>query len=355
MLMVLCCEGALRIRAWWRYGSISSQGTRPMYVFDPVLEMNVPRAGFEIKGTQMHVKINSLGFRGDEISAVKPAGTIRIVCTGASTTFCEEASSNETTWPARLQSLLRARYPGKSIEVVNAGITGSALVSSLKDVRRRLLKLDPDLVILYRANNDIVMDTRDEALKRGLVQPSFSRRSGLMAFLAKYSLLVHLIRTNIELEFRPSKKAVIGMLDGIPPDMPHRFVDLLGRMHDVLNKNDVPLLLSTFMIKFRRDQPRETQLANSKLAFHHMPWATMDDLLDAFDLYNDAIVKFGASRGIPVVEDRDSIPADDEHFADYMHLTDAGCELMAKRFVDFIVERDLLQIETAKPDNGSTK
>jgi lysophospholipase L1-like esterase len=319
-----------------------------MYVFDQNLKMNVPRAGYEIVGSKVSIKINSLGFRGDEIARSKPPGTLRIVCTGASTTFCEEVSGNEATWPAQLEKRLRARYPDQRIEVINAGITGSAIDSSLKDVRGRLLSLQPDLVILYRANNDIVLDTRDLAIDRGLVQPAFSRRSGPWAVLARYSLLVHLARTNIDLAVRPRQKEVRGHLNAIPPDLPKRFIHIMGKTEDELRKRNVSLLLSTFVVKFRREQPRDTQMANARLAFYHMPWASMEDLIDVFDVYNSAIIGFASSRGIPVVTDVESIPADDEHFVDYMHFTDAGCEAMARRMGDFIEQKRLLDALIAK-------
>jgi lysophospholipase L1-like esterase len=343
MVMLLVGEGALRFRAWIRYGSLSSQGTRSMYVFDPQLRMNVPQPGYKLHGSNIDVSINSLGFRGDDIPRAKPPGTIRIICTGASTTFCEEVSNNDAAWPQQLQKRLRNRYPHRRIEVINAGITGSAIDSSLKDLRGRLLSLDPDLVILYRGNNDIVLDTRTLAISRGLVEESSSQRLGLTAQLAKYSLLVHLVRTNLALQPSVQRRKVTGTLDGIPPDLPDRFIGVLGQIHDELRAHEIPLVLSTFIVKFRRDQTKELQLANARLAFYHMPWASMDDLLDAFATYNQAILQFAQSRNISIVADSDSFPADDPYFADYMHLTDKGCALMADRFADFISENGMIE------------
>jgi lysophospholipase L1-like esterase len=343
-MVLVCCEGLLRVRAWIRYGRVTSQGTRPMYVYDQNLLITIPRAGYEVVGTRVNVKINSLGFRGEEISQKKPSGAIRIVCTGASTTFCEEATSNDTTWPAQLQKRLRARYPDQNIEVINAGITGSAIISSLRDIRGRLLGLEPDLVILYRANNDIVLNTRKLAMDRGLVASKFSRQSGMMATLAKFSILAHLIRTNIDLIIRPHQET----LDSIPPELPERFIRILGKIDDELKKENIPLLLSTFQVKFRPEQSRETQIANSRLAFYHMPWASMEDLTAVFETYNKAIVDFATSRSILVLTDTDSIPADDTHFADYMHLTDAGCEAMAVRFAKFMEQTRCIESIIAK-------
>ena len=73
-----------------------------------------------------------------------------------------------------------------------------------------------------------------------------------------------------------------------------------------------------------------------------MPWLTIDGLLDGMDLYNDALVAFADEHGVPVINDRSSIPGDSQHFVDWAHFSDAGAERMAQRFAGFIGERGLL-------------
>src|SRR5437868_674446 len=112
MLMLFAvCEATLRVRQWVRYGSMATSVRDPMLVYDRDADLYVPRPGFEVKGARIHIKINSLGFRGDEFTREKPKNTVRIACLGASTTFCAESTSNHTTWPHRLQEKLQAAYP----------------------------------------------------------------------------------------------------------------------------------------------------------------------------------------------------------------------------------------------------
>src|SRR5262249_4427880 len=98
----------------------------------------------------------------------------------------------------------------------------------------------------------------------------------------------------------------------------------------------------TYLVKYRRGQERAVQIANADVAFFYMPWMTIDDLLDGIDYYNQAIVQYARSQRIPVVEDRESIPADSKHFADCMHLTDAGCTTMAGRFARFLESNKMI-------------
>jgi hypothetical protein len=86
------CEGGLRLRAWLKYGSAATGVRDAMLVRDDTADLWVPQPGYEVKGAKIHIKINSLGFRGDEFSKVKPQGVFRIVAIGASTTFSAEAS-----------------------------------------------------------------------------------------------------------------------------------------------------------------------------------------------------------------------------------------------------------------------
>ena len=61
------------------------------------------------------------------------------------------------------------------------------------------------------------------------------------------------------------------------------------------------------------------------------------------------------SHDVPVVTDRDSIPADNEHYADWAHMTDQGCASMAERFSRFLVaHRVVPEILAERERRGST-
>lgn len=330
---LVVCEGALRVRATLRYGSASSQLRDAMTVYDAAAGLNVPRPGYEITGNRIHVRINSLGFRGEEVEPEKPVGTIRIVCLGASTTFSTEVSSNDMTWPAILQRKLRQEHPGVRFEVINAAVPGYVSSDNLKNLKHRVLPLKPDLVIYYEANNEIVKDTRELALAEGIVAGSPSRA---IATLSRVSLMFDLAYKNLAIARRGTGSSSIRRLDTVPADLPARFIGTLEEMHRELSTRDIRMLLSTFIVKFRRDQDRAVQVRNADVAFFYMPWMSIDGMLNAIDRYNQAIVDYGLRAGIPVVDDREAIPADGDHFADCMHLLDRGSQAMADRFDRFL-------------------
>src|SRR5437762_8148391 len=188
LLLFAICEVGLRARQWVRYGSFAASVRDPMLVYDPQADIVVPKPGYEMKGARLNIKINSLGFRGDEFSKTKPPRTVRIACLGASTTFCAEVSHNHKTWPHRLQEKLAEAYPGVRFEVINTSVGGYTAAENVRNLTHRVLPLDPDLAIYYEGNNEIVHDTRTLAIKRGLIPQSGDTRS-IANRISQYSLL----------------------------------------------------------------------------------------------------------------------------------------------------------------------
>ena len=101
------------------------------------------------------ITINSLGFRGDEFSEIKPSNTYRIFMVGGSTMFGAGATSDETTIPGYLQQLLNEKYFGFDIEVINSGIQGAYSNTELKFIEQKLVRFSPDLIIIYDGWNDL--------------------------------------------------------------------------------------------------------------------------------------------------------------------------------------------------------
>ncbi len=354
LVLFVICEVGLRARQWVRYGSFSASVRDPMLVYDPQADLLVPKPGYEMKGARLNIKINSLGFRGDEFAKAKPAGTVRIASLGASTTFCAEVSHNHKTWPHRLQEKLADAYPGVKFEVINTAIGGYTASENVKNLTHRVLPLDPDLAIYYEGNNEITKDTRQLALDRGLIASANPR--SFANTIASYSLLFDLTYKNLTILAGRRKAAATAAatMDRVPPDLPQHFIGLLNEMRLKLAANDVPLVLSTFIVKFRRSQPRDVQLANADVEFYYMPWMSIDGLLDAMDTYNKAILDYAATNHLPVVDDREAVPPDAEHFSDCMHFVDKGAEAMADRFFRYLRTTDVLDRAIAKARGGSS-
>jgi hypothetical protein len=97
-------------------------------------------------------RTNNVGFRDDEVVLPKPPGVFRIVCVGGSTTA--EGLTNDLTYPNMLEKILRQRWPGRTIEVINGGIFAQDSTVELQNFDD-YLALEPDLIVHYNFVNDV--------------------------------------------------------------------------------------------------------------------------------------------------------------------------------------------------------
>ncbi|MGB2868670.1 MAG: hypothetical protein WBD36_09475 [Bacteroidota bacterium] len=88
----------------------------------------------------------------DFFLAPKPAGTIRILCLGGSTTvgFPYGFIGSFSTF---LRDRLHETFPGKSIEVINLGMTATNSFT-VNDIAAELINYQPDLFIVYDGHNE---------------------------------------------------------------------------------------------------------------------------------------------------------------------------------------------------------
>lgn len=103
------------------------------------------------RAERIAIRVNARGFRGPELASPKAPGTLRVFCSGGSTTAGHCVAEGET-WPARLQEGLAAR--GVKAEVVNAGVYGWDSYQELLRLKEEILRLEPDVVLLHQGWNE---------------------------------------------------------------------------------------------------------------------------------------------------------------------------------------------------------
>jgi len=101
------------------------------------------------------VHVNAEGFRGSDAAVRKPDGVLRIMAVGGSTTFDAYVTSDRRAWPARLEFWLDSLLAGRSVQVINAGVSGYRLLDNLIQLETELYQFRPDIVILYVGHNDV--------------------------------------------------------------------------------------------------------------------------------------------------------------------------------------------------------
>ena len=101
------------------------------------------------------VTVNAQGFRSRTPTALpKPNGRFRIVTLGDSVAIGMGVADDET-FSAQTERLLRQRFPGKDLDVVNLGVPGYDTRQEVGLLRRHVAELKPDLVLVGFYSNDV--------------------------------------------------------------------------------------------------------------------------------------------------------------------------------------------------------
>jgi uncharacterized protein YjbI with pentapeptide repeats len=152
-------------RAWWYnietcafeqsdvYADLPSETKRQMCVQTYEVQYSVsnidPNQHYET------ININTEGFRGKEISLIKPENTFRIFIIGGSTVYGTGAQSDITTMPSFLQKEFDNSNMNFNIEVINAGISGAWSFSETQLVKNKILNFQPDMLVIFEGWNDL--------------------------------------------------------------------------------------------------------------------------------------------------------------------------------------------------------
>ena len=143
-----------------------------------------PNYHFKIKNIE--TKTNSLGFRHDgELVTPKPKDTFRIFLLGGSTV--QGIYNKDWTIEQWLTPMLSGVWPGKNVEVVNAGVGGYYSQNEIALLQTKIIDLEPDLVVIYDGYNDMQYGAQPGYEKRG--GPSLTGEKTLLDSLVNYPSL----------------------------------------------------------------------------------------------------------------------------------------------------------------------
>jgi lysophospholipase L1-like esterase len=314
-----------------------------------------PTPGYT-RGKNRH---NSLGYRGNEIVVPKPAGELRIVCVGGSTTYDSDIEDYRLAYPSRLEAELRGRGYG-NVTVINAGGAGWTSWESLIALELRVLDLDPDIVIDFDAINDV--HTRfvwppelyrgdnsgyRTANQSGLLMPSIFEHSTLLRILliragrvgshADISRTIDRLAPSYYGDVWRDQMRTGAYPDGIfrdvtPDEMlarndPRYFARNLANLIAVAKANDVEVVLASFA--YSPDFPEE-------------PRVTSPEYRRAIVEHNDVLRSVAERSGAAFFDFAATFPTDRRYFTDGRHNNEDGAALKAKLFADFLVASGLL-------------
>jgi lysophospholipase L1-like esterase len=296
--------------------------------------------GFRLDDPESQIHINSHALRGEEFPTTKPPGEIRILCLGGSTTAGEEVREAET-WPAQLQELLRARNPGVSIRVINAGIPTYDVPMSLRLFELDQARFGADIVTIYHGINDLYYHRHaDLSLQpsrnytgrptmpfvfEGAAERDWSigPLAPMVDVLARNSYLfnaAHQLGLRLLQAGRPLKSAP----DPAGLEAFDRYYRALVRA--VAGSGAIPLPMTFAIALPGQFSPHDTRRVDDSFR----PWCRLGARVPnevgirIMDLQNAAIRRVAQASGLAVSEIAGHVPADRRHFSDICHLTVEG-------------------------------
>ena len=280
---------------------------------------------------EVTVRTNALGLRGPEVGEKRGP---RLVFLGGSTT--ENYRFNERdTFPAIIASSLRSSS-GRHVEAFNAGLSGATTAHSVSRLQHHLLALQPDVVVVYHAVNDLLSGyARDyDPTHRNLGPPTpRARRSHLLAWWG---------RSRYPDFTTDEPYGTFSQLPALKPSGPvSRLASLpvfernIRSMAAIAAAHRVKILFVTQLTAYGRVEPARLALARS-LAHSWEPTPDVASLAAGMRRFNDVLRLVPTSTTVRVHDLVSEVTVTDELLYDDCHLTRRGNQAVAERLTPVI-------------------
>jgi len=359
LLVFATAEGTARLaqRAGWYHPKIiTAEYLKPNPYLSEILK---PSSHTRLGDAT--IDVNSLGFRGDEFEPKKPPGVYRIFVLGGSTTFGypESIPSNQETYPYKLQVDLRERLHDPKLEVVNAGVTGYTLRTSLVNFATRITWYEPDLIIVYHAVNDAIVTKNDRDLYFGVIDANL----GANTWEAIRNESFVLLELNYRIFKRWQHPSVLGVARSDTPSP----VTLQAYERNLRDLVALARARGTRVVLGNESLVVPAACAENKDGLEELPGLRPVEARVCFMLqwYFPHLTPIGVKRtfealaaiqqhvanenGIPFVDVDPAVPKTSEYYWDLCHMTPAGTTRVAQTFADVVAPLILADRTLAPP------
>jgi lysophospholipase L1-like esterase len=327
------------------------------------------------------VAVNRHGFRGDPIEQHKAPRTFRIFTLGGSTTLGIGTPSYEGTYPFKLQTMLRQRYPDVTIEVQNAGSAWYTTAHLLIDYQLLVRQFEPDLIVVFEAINDLYRSFSPPWWAVGEFRPDYSH------YLGPY---IRFLGPDVGPRASGSRWSVSELLvwrrlreDLLGEPSPYRFdAGNLGKLRSRLRPRTVTTFPSLdsyrnyYELLIRNIQADRRPVIMASQAFIYseaLPpdvrdslffayvfcaengfYPTMESMMGAMRTFNAAAQALAEAKNVPFLDFERAVPKTRAYFSDDVHLTAAGNEILARMVFDWIVGHSLIAARSPSSSERAT-
>ncbi len=278
--------------------------------------------------------INSLGFRGPEVTQAQLDSGTAVVVSGASESFGLYESKGKE-WPRQLEDMLREYCPNP-VHVLNAAFAGMSLPTVEQDVRLRISTVRPDWIVYYPTPMQYLEGTAPMAanpVRARDAAPPLWRPRALLRFrdAAKRAVpeptldLLRRISTQ-----RSRKEASITPLAAAPKSAAEAFERDLRILVGTIRKSGAQPALVVHQNRFRKSRSAtDSRLLRAWERYY--PLYTGEAII-SFDVEAaQRTAKVAADSGVLLIDPKTLLRGEsDELFADFSHFTDLGAKIVAE-------------------------
>lgn len=331
---LLAAESVLRVKQVAAFGTATNVEKSAKYYIDENTGLRLPKPDTK-HGT---LAFNSLGFRSPEIASAKPPGVVRIAFLGNSTTLDAFVAQTERTWPHLIADALQRLFPDVTVDYLNAGVPGMGSEAMLTYFTHFVSGLSPDIVVVLANDQNSDMDryVRRHGVHDGThYRPSWLARHSLFwAKVEKNAVTIQRQRSAFREQYRVNIE---------PATITARFQERMIALVEAIKQSGAQPILLTYDSQLRATQDRNQQRKAAQTLLFYMPYLAIPGILSVQAAYNDALTAVAVDTGSPLIDWRDIVPGDSDHFVDSVHFTNAGSRLMAAHVVAKMIEKPRIQ------------
>ncbi len=325
------------------YGCLVRQdASRFRFVPDPVLPYRI-KPGFAFHSPDGYgvTRHNGQGFRADAPFPEKTPEALRIICLGGSTTYGVSVVDNASTYPAALERFLNGDLRpagGRKTEVFNLGVGGYTSQEVLLTLREYGLSLDPDVVLIQCAVNDVAprFYPNFDPEYRHFRKPLLPLNTGFFARLAFRSNLVLVTGWKLGLIEPLTLQA---RTQHPMPTAAEAAVNLARNGPDAYRKHLADA------VALARDSGARVWLLTEAHFFGPSFRAPDEEARLMDDLYREGLVEHNVvvrnlarETGVGLVDLEECMPLSPRYFSDPVHMTESGNLVKARIIAESIRE-----------------
>jgi lysophospholipase L1-like esterase len=280
------------------------------------------------------ITINSLGFRGREISRDK-GQAYRIVALGESTTFGCTLRAGDKPWPELLEQMIAERlHPQRPVEVVNVGVPSYDLVHNLYRLRTEILPLQPDLIISYHgANGFRFLDAALPSLC-GNIPPVYRPRPLKLLANCEFRLRVlycRRLQTPRPYFHRPT----------LSDTMDSAYAKAYRELIQICHTNQIRLVLANYCMAVNAQS--DTRIAD----FYSSTYPSVARMVQANQFHSQMLRNLGLEHPeVALVDTQPGLDGAEDKFIDLLHFTQEGRQHIAESMfagIKHTLEQDIAQ------------